>query len=109
MKDERRGREVKAVGLRPLSEMLPRLLRQWGASERARDGGLCDRWRDIVGPEIGEHTRPGTYRNGILTVEVDSAPLLAELSTYCREALLDSLRADTGFHGLRALRFRLSG
>jgi len=109
MRDDPPVRRPREIGLRPLGEMLHRLLREWGADERARDGGLCDRWRNIVGDEIGEHSRPGTYRNGVLTVEVDSAALLAELSTYCREALLESLRADPTFRGLRALRFRLAG
>ena len=103
-----RKRPPKPLGLRPLSELLPGLLRRWGAAERASDGGICDRWRAIVGEEIGQHTHPGTYSGGVLTVVVDSPALLAELSTYCRDALIESLRRDPLFQGLTGLRFRLS-
>ena len=43
---------------------------------------------------------------GLLIVEVDSAALLNELSTYYREEILESLRRVEGFPILREIRFR---
>ena len=39
-------------------------------------------------------------------VEVDSAPLLGELSAYYREEIMNSLRQSEGFPNLQDIRFR---
>ena len=58
------------------------------------------------GEEIARHTRVIELSGGELLVEVDSSPLLNELSTYSREEILGSLQNLESFRGVRKLRFR---
>ncbi len=78
----------------------------------ARDRGMGDRldaieeiWIRAVGEEIAAHARPGRFRGGVLTVEVDSAPLAAELESFAREHLREALERE-GLEGLCELKFR---
>ena len=62
-------------------------------------------WSGVVGKDIDLLTRVVRYRGGVLTVEVPSAPLKAELESFAREQLLDDLNAS-GLQGAHELRFR---
>jgi hypothetical protein len=66
-------------------------------------------WVDAVGSEVANETRVRGYREGVLTVEVENAALLQELSTFYRAELMRSLRVSREgfFVELRDLRFRL--
>lgn len=73
-------------------------------------------WSQVVGPEIGGQTAVSAFRRGVLEVEVESAALLSELSTFYREVLLGALQtAVRELPGRRSaadvqeLRFRLGG
>ena len=66
---------------------------------------LRDAWQRAVGEEIAAVSRPGRFRGGVLTVEVDSAPLAAELEQFARDHLLEALERE-GLVGLCELRFR---
>ena len=67
---------------------------------------LHEEWKRAVGDEIARHTRVIELSGGELLVEVDSSPLLNELSTYSREEILGSLQGLESFRGVRKLRFR---
>lgn len=112
MTDERRrhsgkGRRKKA-GKGP--ETLEAILRRWLKKNEinATPGReqIDRRWEDTVGMEIAEKTRVVDLRGGTLVVEVDSAPLLGELSAYYREEIIESLRQGDDFPNLRDIRFR---
>ena len=62
-------------------------------------------WRRTVGEEIAAHTRAARFRGGVLTIEVDSAPLAAELGSFAREHLHRALERE-GLTGLCELKFR---
>ena len=62
-------------------------------------------WNGVVGKDINHLTRVVRYRGGVLTVEVSSAPLKAELKSFAREQLLEDLNAS-GLQGAHELRFR---
>ncbi len=49
-------------------------------------------WRDAAGAEYCEQARATSLKKGVLTVEVDSAALLQELSVYRKKDLLHALR-----------------
>jgi predicted nucleic acid-binding Zn ribbon protein len=49
-------------------------------------------WREAAGAEFCEQARVTGLKKGVLTVEVDSAALLQELSVYRRKELLLVLR-----------------
>ena len=95
---------------KPGEGYLPDLIKRWvrenRAQDRAEEKSIFSRWAEIVGEEISAHTRVVEVARGELVVEVDSAPLLNELSTYYSEELLQSLKNETEFRGVHGLRFR---
>ncbi len=68
---------------------------------------LCEMWSKIVGAEFSEVCRPSRFRGGVLTIEVDSAPLSSELESFHRERLLEGFRRE-GLEELCDLRFMIS-
>ncbi len=86
------------------------LVKQWmkenKVEERLESESVFSLWSKVVGEEIGSHTRVVHLHGGELLVEVDSAPLLNELSTYYRQEILESLREHEEFRGVHSLRFR---
>ncbi len=103
-----KGRSNEAGGKGP--EVLEDILRRW-LKENSLDTTLgraqlesC--WKDTVGEEVADRTRIVDLRGGTLVVEVDSAPLLGELSAYYREEIMSSLRQSEGFPNFQNIRFR---
>ena len=103
-----KGRSNEASGKGP--EVLEDILRRW-LKENSLDTTLgraqlesC--WKDTVGDEVADRTRIVDLRGGTLVVEVDSAPLLGELSSYYREEIMSSLRQSEGFPNFQNIRFR---
>ena len=103
-----RGRSNEAGGKGP--EVLEDILRRW-LKENSLDttlgrAQLENCWKDTVGEEVADRTRIVDLRGGTLVVEVDSAPLLGELSAYYREEIMSSLRQSEGFPNFQNIRFR---
>lgn len=86
------------------------MIRGWLKANRAParldPGAIFTRWRELVGEDIGSHTRVADLRGAELLVEVDSAALLNELSTYYQQSMLDALHADPEFRNIHRIRFR---
>jgi predicted nucleic acid-binding Zn ribbon protein len=89
-----------------LVELVKRWMKENQVEERTDPESVFSRWRDVVGDEIADHTRVVDARQGELVVEVDSAPLLNELSTYYSKEILESLKEHEEFRGIQKLRFR---
>ncbi|MGE4618654.1 MAG: DciA family protein [Planctomycetota bacterium] len=64
-----------------------------------------DLWEITVGKEIAQRSVPKTWREGVLTVMVDSAPLAAELQSFGESALITTL-VEGGLQGLHSIRFQ---
>jgi len=60
---------------------------------------LRRQWKDIVGPSIALHTTPAAFRNGRLTIHVDSPEWLHELQ-YHHSGIAKKL-APLGFEKVR--------
>lgn len=105
--DSPRG-QARGRALEP--EPIDVLLRKWLRANRVRKRVLREdifrAWEGVVGAEIAEHTRVLRYERGVLEVEVDSAALLHELSTYYQQEILSSLRGTEELASVRDLRFR---
>ena len=50
-------------------------------------------WLEAAGAEIASHTKVTAFKKGVVTIEVDSAPLLHELAGYMKRDLLTLLRS----------------
>jgi len=99
-------------GAKRLGGLVEALAREVGKTTALES--LAQAWSQTVGPEIDAETRVSAFRKGVLEVEVASAALLGELSTFYREVLLGALRSAVRRQAgrrktadLRGLRFRL--
>ena len=107
MTDERAHGAVRRGGAaEPIGAILPRVMRESGFGKRPRRG-LAGVWAKAAGDALAEETRPATLRSGVLTVEVRSAALLAELAGFRTAEMLSRLVAEDRSGRVRELRFRL--
>ena len=92
-----------------MREVVQELLKEISPTVRGKPAMSLRRlermWNEVVGEELTRWTRVVRYRGGVLTVEVDSSPLLAELSGFAREGLLEHLAAQ-GLEGIHELKFK---
>jgi predicted nucleic acid-binding Zn ribbon protein len=93
-------------GLESIGKILDRWLRTHQVERRLDPESVYQRWKDVVGESIAARTKVIDVIGGLLIVEVDSAALLHELSTYYRHQILESLRRLPGSPNLRDIRFR---
>ena len=89
-----------------IDKVLKRWLKENKVSARVDEDSIFQRWKEIVGDEIASRTRVIEVGGGELVIEVSSAPLLNELSTYYRQEILESIRKIEEFRGIHKLRFR---
>ena len=107
MRHRGKGRRKKtSKGPETLEAILSRWLKKNQINATLGREQIDRRWEDTVGMEIAEKTRVVDLRGGTLVVEVDSAPLLGELSAYYREEIIQTLRQGDDFPNLREIRFR---
>lgn len=58
-------------GPQPVAASVERLLDHLGVPPPATTDALAERWPQLVGPLLAERSRPGTIRDGVLSVHVD--------------------------------------
>ncbi len=87
--------------------ILPGVLAELGLADDHWREQLAAEWASTVGPAIGAHTRPGRYRDGFLTVFVDSSVWLNELLRFGQAPLLAKLQARYGTARIKDLRLQL--
>ena len=118
--ERRRPREVDALEgefaalLKELAPALPaiddkaaRKKNRTAAADEARWEEISKIWQRAVGDDLAALSRPIRFRGGVLTVEIDSAPLAAELGTFAKQHLLEALDRE-GLAGVCELKFRVS-
>jgi hypothetical protein len=91
----------------PIGDFLKGILRQTGrsSSRRAYDEALDK----LLPQQHRDHCQIVGWRNNRLVVEVDSAPLFAELSGFRRESLRLAINELTPDQPIAQLTFRLGG
>jgi hypothetical protein len=97
-----RGGPAEKVG-----DILKRVLKDAGLAGPDRQIELSAAWRDVAGHEIAGETSISSFRGGVLTIGVGSAPLKHELEVFQREELLAALRTRLGGTFVSELRFIL--
>ena len=109
LEQEERRLERERTSLRPLSETVKKLLKKYAPSHSsdAVDGiqGVRKLWRQVVGVEISQHTLPVRWKEGVLTVNVDSNPLATELKSFGERAIVENLR-EQGLDNVHTIHFR---
>lgn len=105
---EKKRREKDAASARPLANSVKTVL-QRVAPTKGRDPlgkiqQVRDMWHQAVGAEIAQRSTPERWREGVLTVVVDTAPLTSELQCFGEQALVADL-AKMGLEGIHSIRF----
>lgn len=92
---------------RPAGDFLRDILRDagHGKSRRAYNEALDS----ILGPTLRPHCQVVGYRAGRLVLEVDSAPLFAELSGFRREEIRARINQSVPAQPIAQLTIRLGG
>jgi predicted nucleic acid-binding Zn ribbon protein len=90
-----------------LGSVLSRLFAARGYGRVQANEELHSLWKQIAGDQVAGETRVMGLKNGVLTIGVNSSPLLSELSAFHREHLLEQLQAKRG-DGIRDLKFKRS-
>ncbi|HOO77286.1 MAG TPA: DUF721 domain-containing protein [bacterium] len=72
-------------------------------------GRVLAKWEDAVGAAVARHARPGSFREGTLTVLVDSSAWLYQLERFHKRRIIESLNSNLGRALVTGLIFRIGG
>jgi len=78
-----------------VADLLGALLRGTPAEQRLKEGRIWVVWESAVGSRIASHAQPAAFREGTLTLTVDSAPWLQQLS-YLKRDLIAKVNGELG-------------
>lgn len=70
-----------------VADLLSAMLRGTPAEKRLKEGGIWLVWESAVGSRIASHAQPASFRDGTLSLAVDSAPWMQQLSFMKRELI----------------------
>jgi predicted nucleic acid-binding Zn ribbon protein len=76
-----------------VSDLLGAVLRGTPAEKRLEEGRIWLVWEQAVGSRIASHAVPSAFREGTLTLTVDSAPWMQQL-TYLKQELIAKVNAE---------------
>ena len=65
---------------------------------------LEQQWKDVVGPQLAQYTRPVDFQNGLLTIAVQNASLLTELQFF-RQEIIRKVNTHIGHVWTQKVRF----
>ena len=67
---------------------------------------LWQQWKDVVGPEIAENTKPEAIKGKLLLVNVSSAPWMQQLQ-FLKPELIEKLNQALGKELVKDIRFKI--
>ena len=91
--------------IRPVGDSLRSVVAKYAALETLDEAALQAAWRSIVGEFLAQHSSPGRYRDGVLTVHVNQSGILYELDRVWKSRILAGLRKRFPKVKLRNIRF----
>ena len=91
-----------------LREAISSFLQSSGLARQSLQDQVGRAWCEIVGPDAAKHTRLArVIRRGVLSVEVDSPALLAELSGFRKAEILAAIQDRVRRKHIEDIRFQL--
>jgi predicted nucleic acid-binding Zn ribbon protein len=78
-----------------VADLLSAILRGTPAEKRLHEGRIWVVWESAVGSRIASHAAPAAFRDGTLTLAVDSAPWMQQL-TYLKKELIAKVNGELG-------------
>jgi hypothetical protein len=94
-------------GPQPIADILRQFLRESGLRRPSGDERILRAWSDAAGDAWKTRATPVLLRAGQLTVEVASAPYLAELRGFHGEGIRRRANAALGEERIRKVVFKL--
>jgi predicted nucleic acid-binding Zn ribbon protein len=89
------------------ADLLPKLMKELGLSERLRESEVIDAWKQIVGDFIAAHSAPISLRAGMLSVRVLQPSLHYQFEQISKAEILRKLKQRFGTKIIREIRFRV--
>lgn len=99
----------KRGGVAPLGDAIRSFLKEQGLDAPLRDGRVFGAWSHAVGEGLARRAVPVRFKNGELTVEVDSSTLLHELSSFSGDRYRQSANTELDAPTIRRVKFKLKG
>jgi hypothetical protein len=93
-------------GLSPISSLLKTMSKNLGLEKGMDLFHLREAWPEIVGPAIASHTAPQAIRYQALTIHVDGAAWLHELS-FLKEDLRQKINRRIADHPIHTVRLKI--
>ena len=90
-----------------IKKALAKYMRDSGLRGKIGKREIFSLWAEIVGPDIAAHTRITAFRNGALSVAVDSAAHFYELSTFFNDEIKEKLNQHLSRGFVRKINFIL--
>ncbi len=88
-----------------LREIIPRMMKNLGLTQRYKAELILLNWRQIVGEEIAANTRPGKINRRVLTLAAKNAAWAHHLSTL-KEEIIARINAFAGEKAVSDLKFQ---
>ena len=95
------------MGTKKASDLISGILSEFGS--RAARADLTQSLEEVLGSDEEEHCRVTGFRAGHLWVEVDSAPLFAELSGFRQETIRNEMNRRMEKRKVSRITFRMGG
>ncbi len=102
MRMEREGKN----GPEAIGPIVREILSRLGLKELTASSRVFEIWDTVVGAAIAVHAQPYSFRDGILTVNVDSSVWLAQLERYRKRQIRDKLNKELPNPLVKKLIFR---
>lgn len=78
-----------------VADLLSSALRGTPTEKRLKEGNIWLEWDSAVGKQIAGRARPVSFRDGTLTVAVESAPWMQQLA-FLKKGIMEKLNARLG-------------
>jgi predicted nucleic acid-binding Zn ribbon protein len=96
-----------ALRARPLSDVVPGVLKGLGLDRRRAEAEIARVWNHLLDPTITAHAQPTGLRRGTLFVSVDSNVWLSEIVRYRYREILERLQHSFGPDTIAKISFRV--
>ncbi len=102
-----RSRSLHDIHARSAGDLLPRLMKELGLDADVWRETLQEDWKELVGPQVARHARPGRFERGTLYVYVTHSIWLSELQRHGHKQILANLQERYGASRIKRLRLQL--
>jgi predicted nucleic acid-binding Zn ribbon protein len=92
---------------RQAGEMVDGVMKHLGLEAETRLTEIAAAWTELAGSANAEHSRPGRWERGTLTVYVDHHVWLAEMRRFAARALEKRLKERFGDRAVQRVRFQM--